>query len=336
MARAWLPWILAGTLLASCTAPASIGRPGSQTTMAVENDSLGLQDGNYTNALLFSFLSPPLERAGELGLLERLAEGALRGLGALPASARRSSSTFAHLIFTPEDLTAKNPPPDAHPYAGIVAVDLSRIAVDPDSMAAVTLRLGFVGPALDTESIQKAFHRNFGATRPRGWKHEIPNEPILNLSVERTDRFARSRVGGLEWDWTADLGVGLGTYFTGARAGTTLRVGDTIPRDFGRGDVRSGFLATPVLEAPRAHRDATYAFLDLVGYGVARSLPVDGAFFSESRSAERRAGVVAGTLGLAVSRGSTQLTFSFTILSDTYAAQDQLGEYGAISLTLVP
>lgn len=332
--------VLAGALPAACAAPAPADggpQPRGSVHLVIDNDSYNFDDGNYTNGFSAGWVSP------ELG---HYPEGHwLRGTNALfgplmpgeEDAERHVGLAAGQLIFTPEFLSNANPAEDERPYAGVLFVDLVAMEKGEETLATTTLRVGLVGDASLAEEFQKELHEWFGADRPKGWEHQLNDEPILNLGFERQRRFSSGRVAGLGYDLARDVGGALGTYFTGLNAGLELRLGPRLPADMGSRTMRTGFETLPLLTPPEDARATTYGFLRAEGYAVARYLPVDGTVFrDEDRSVEHEDFVGSLALGLTFAQGPISMSFSYRVVSDTYETQTKTGQYGTVSLTWFP
>ena len=304
-------------------------------SLAVDNDSYSLDDGNYSNGLELAWTSPALASYAEDCGLRRAADAVGDFLG-LARHERRVALSLGQLIFTPENLRDPIPPHYAHPYAGILFVDTSLLAFDAEPVTGstgVTLRLGLVGESSMAEDVQRRLHKIFGAERPRGWDTQLEDEPLLNLGLERHSRLVSGSLGSdLCYDLTGSLGAALGTYFTGASAGLGARIGPDLPRDVGGRARRTGLGSVTFVERPDRDEWQRYVFVEADGFGVARFLPLDGGVFHDGRSTEKEDFVGTLTLGFALAHRPFTLRLSYTLLSDTYEAQELSGQYGTIAL----
>jgi len=332
--------VLAAWLLGACAATGARGtgaappphraRTTPAWSLTAENDSFALKDGNYTSGVRLGWLSPEIHHLEPSSVSRRVARAA-DGLPGIDADGETYVG-FAggQLIFTPESLLNPNPPLDERPYAGIVYFDTSVMTRDGNRLTAWFLRLGAVGKLSYAEQTQKELHKWFGADHPRGWAHQLRDEPLLNVGVERYVRTASGELGGgLRYDVTPNYGAALGNYFTGLDAGLQVRVGHVLPLDIGAARMRTSLSGSAIVDGgtPEA-----YAFLGIDGYAVAHYLPIDGNVFVDGRGIESRDWVASGRLGYTFTHGPLAITLAYTVLTDTYDAQQQVGQYGTISL----
>jgi hypothetical protein len=308
---------------------------GGTWLATVDNDSYNFDDGNYTGGVGLAWISPPVEERGEGSRTRRVVEALsfLPGMAAHEGTTRHVALGAGQLIFTSEDLNRATPLPGDRPYAGVLFLDASLLARSQTTLTGYLLRLGVVGEPSGAEEVQKELHEWFGADRPRGWDHQLEDEPVVNLGVEHHRRVAGGTFGdGLEWELVPNAGLGLGTYFTGVNVGVTGRVGRGVLQDLGGLALRSG-METNAVPGPPAGRDwSTSVFGALDAYGVAHYLPLDGNVFRDSRSVDAEEVVGKATLGFTVGKRSLALTFGYTFLTDTYETQEDRGNYGSVAL----
>jgi hypothetical protein len=163
-------------------------------TLIDENDLFGGTDRNYTNGLQISWLSakndlpPAIDWASDR--LSFLAK---------PGADWRYGFVAGQTMYTPNDITVATPQPGERPYAGWLFGGLSLTADSGDRLDTIELHAGVVGPASGAEFVQRNWHAQIGSPDPKGWDHQLANEPGLMLVYER------------KWRNLADFGfLGLG------------------------------------------------------------------------------------------------------------------------------
>ena len=177
------------------------------------NDSyFGLkQDHYYTNGLQIGY--------------GRLLGNEFSLLGLLPKKERKSifSLKIAHQIYTPRFIKETKPGMLDRPYAGYFYLKATANSFwDKQKNLKAALTLGVIGPASGAEQIQTSWHRWFNLDRPRGWRFQISNEPVVNLNL----LYRRSWFFSSNFDVTAGTGFSVGTAFNDISAGATVRFGD--------------------------------------------------------------------------------------------------------------
>ena len=218
---------------------ADAGRaPAYRVQVLFENDGSfvkpnDLEDRHYTNgaALDFAFKSGTLQ--GWVDALGLKNDGTAAGV------------FIAHEIYTPEDLSLRDPDPDDRPYAGYLYGGLYAQREVDDWLDHLQLNLGVVGPSSLAEQVQTTIHDNFSGEDPLGWDAQLGDELAVNVVYRRTLRLDAAdfglpgaRAGG----WNAQLlpqgELRLGTTHRDATLGALIRVGWKLPDDFGPSQVR--------------------------------------------------------------------------------------------------
>ena len=227
--------------------------PKGQWYLHWENDLFTrfASDEYFTNGIRVGYAwDPGCERGWvrkSAGWLEESWLG--RRLGIDDAGKQTRSSTFAigQSIYTPSDISIATYLPDDHPYGawlyGLLRHDYTSDLHDEEAnwnsqvQKSVEWQLGVVGPSAGGAELQKWIHELNDDKDPKGWDHQLKNEPGVMASLLWQKRYARKSG---TFDVIPSLGMGLGNVQTHALAGVTMRVGQNI----------TGFPSRPV-EAAR-------------------------------------------------------------------------------------
>lgn len=300
-----------------------------------ENDSLSSgADRNYTSGVKLAYVSPA---AGVPDWLQG-AGGFTRALsGNTPAF---WGIALGQSIFTPENIDANPAPPDEHPYAGYLYVQLMVAAEQdrhdgrrPGFLDTYELEFGMIGPSALGEQAQRGIHQLLNAPDPQGWDSQLHDEFVFAGSFERRWRALRIFTdyvpGGLEADLTPSAGVTLGTLRTEARAGLTARIGYHIDSDYGPPRVR------PSLSGVE-HFGGGFSwsvFVGLQARAVGRNVFLDGNTFQDSASVERRPLVGDLQAGFTVSAGDWRLAYTYVTRTEEFETQPTQQDFGALALS---
>lgn len=289
----------------------------------IENDSFGTTDSNYTNGVLFAYLSAK-------GRGETLAR---RFLHAAPGDVTRIGIAVGHSIFTPEDVATTAPLPDQHPYAGWLYGEYSVLVErDSNNLDMVTLTLGVVGPAALGEEVQNEFHRLINGNRVNGWDNQLRNEPGLILSFERRWRpFFRISGRGVGVDVAPNAGVSVGNVLTQGKAGLTFRVGRNLDGNYGPPRIRPSLAGGGYYHG--VDTAAWYLFAGAEGRAVARNIFLDGNSWRDSLSVEKRHLVADLQAGAVIQIKSFQLAYTYVWRTREFDTQGAHHEFGALSLS---
>ena len=241
-------WLAGAAIVAAMTPAAALAQEDGAgdkgvLSLTVENDSLSSgADRNYTSGIRLGYVSPA----------ERV-PGWLQGAGSFTRALSNSEPDFwgvavGQSIFTPEDINANPAPPDQHPYAGWLYMQISLGAEEdrsdgrmPRYLDTYELEFGIVGPSALGEEAQRGIHQWLGAPDPQGWDSQLHDEVAFAVSFDRRWRALRlfgDFFGGLEADLTPSAGATLGTLRTEAHVGVAARVGQRIDSDYGPPRVR--------------------------------------------------------------------------------------------------
>lgn len=332
---------IAAPLLAACAsspraddaAPAGSPRIRETLALAVENDYFVGKDDNYTNGVALAWIRGPLAAEDRGSLPGRVG----RAWPALPFLGSDEHDQFVafglgHEIFTPDDLTATDPPVDDQPYAGILYLDLGLARLTPTRSDTWQLRLGVVGPSSQADDLQTAYHDLIGAQEPLGWDTQLPDEPIVNLDYTRA------------FEWLATTGdddvgarlvplasVGAGTYFTGAAAGLFASAGINQPDPVGAISLRRGVGPVLLGGAGQEGRSSLSVFAGVGGFAVAHYLPLDGTVFRASRSVDSEPLVGFASIGGVVRHGRASLTLLVNLFTETFETQRGGDEFASLT-----
>ncbi len=211
------------------------------------------QDQGYSNGAAITFVSPNLtDYTGDpcLPWLARRINGYLENLSPGRYEEQNMVLSINHSLYTPEDWTRSDLIVEDRPYAGLLYVGLGYNARDGHLLRHTQLQLGVVGPWAQGEQVQDAL----GDEKFAGWRHQLRNEPIVNLVHERMARWPRNgteNAYGWGWDAIGHWGAALGNRATHANAGMELRFGWKLPDDFGSTPLRPAGENTAPLELDR-------------------------------------------------------------------------------------
>lgn len=334
-------WWMMGAAMLACAPGVALAedRPADEKgvlSLVVENDSLSTgADRNYTSGIKLTYVSP------SNGVPDWL-----QGAGGFTRALSGSEPDFwgiavGQSIFTPEDIDSVPAPPDQHPYAGWLYMQLL-VAAEEDVPAGRTpgyldtyeLEFGMVGPSALGEQAQRGIHQVLGAPDPKGWDSQLNDEFAFAGSFERRWRalrvFSDYVPGGIEADLTPSAGVTLGTLRTEARVGLTARFGYRIDSDYGPARVRPSLAS---VEHFAGGPLAWNVFVGVQGRAVARNLLLDGNTFEDSPSVERTPIVGDLQAGFAVSAGDWRLTYTYVTRTEEFETQPTKQDFGVIALS---
>ncbi|MDX5434422.1 MAG: lipid A deacylase LpxR family protein [Halomonas sp.] len=309
------------------TTPAMAG-PGV-LTLQIDNDGMvSSDDDNYTSGVALMWTRATREQDWTQRVAGGLPRGWLDRIDAL-------SYHLSYRMYTPVEVERRDLIEDDRPYAGLVLGGLSLYGRQPLSDAwqreeALQFDIGVVGPATSADRVQREVHRFTRSQRPRGWSHQLGNEPILNASYRR-HWWHRQSLGRLELQHGPELSASLGNLLVQAGTGYGLRLGQGLDNAMGwpsLGVERGGYRQVPVSSGIGWH-----LFASLHGRYVAHNLLLDGNTVRDSHSVERRELVGDAVLGVALSWEQWEVSLAHVWRSKEFEEQQNSTAHGALSLS---
>lgn len=244
------------------------------------------------------------------------------------------SWSLGHNLYTPSDITVAGEQDDDRPWAAFLYGSAGLVSITKNHIDSLEATVGIVGPAAMGEQVQKLIHRHVSdSPMPKGWRHQLKNEPGIMLSWERSWR-ERYGLDALGWSAGATpyIGATLGNIYTYANTGVTFyltpydgRFQDTPVR------VRPAMPGTGAFVVP----DSTfswYLFGGLEGRVVGRNIFLDGNTFTDSHSVDKKYLVGDATAGLALTYGRTRLSYALIYRTREFDEQDKGDVFGTVTL----
>lgn len=162
------------------------------------------------------------------------------------------------------------------PFAGYLYVGSSvQYLFKNESALKLDVQLGVTGPASLARQAQELVHRTIGFYTPQGWQYQIRNNIGVNFLGNYDHSFFRSG-----WfDFFGNANAELGTTFTGAGAGLTLRFGEFNP--LYHSVSTSGLVAKNRLIKEASRREFFFYLKPALNY-TAYDATVQGSLFKQS------------------------------------------------------
>lgn len=312
------------------------GRP--LVSLTEENDShwvsrVSGSDRHYTQGLRLaaSWDSP----AGCLSPLRDLIPKSL-----LSEGPSRSGLVLGQNMYTPSDISQPDPIERDRPYAAWLYVGASFEAIGVTGQRhTFELDVGVVGPLAHGEQAQTFVHRVIGVGRPRGWAHQLGNEPgvvVRYMFDRRVFALGPRRAERLGADGIFRAGGSIGNVFTNGSLGATLRLGWNLPDELaGRIDavplnVSPGL--APSAAPPRPPFWEAYLFASVDGRYVLRNIFLDGNTLRESRSITKEPFVSEIEWGFAARASIVRLVWRQVRRSSEFRLQRAGDIYGSLTL----
>ena len=319
-------------------------RRADTLTLYLENDLFGLanNDRYYTHGTKISWISRDLSDYRDIVTAPPWMHRFIERMPFVnePGEQRSVSVSLGQNIYTPADKERSDLILDDRPYAGITYLGLGLHSKNARRMDTLEFDLGIVGRHSYAEDCQKEIHKWIDSTDPKGWSHQLHDEPVLNLYFERKWRVLQARsMGGLGFDCIPHMGVAVGNADTGVNMGGQVRFGWNIPNDFGTYLIRPGSDSSAPVDdaAPRLfrpfHRFGIHLFFAVDGNAVARNILLDGNTFRDSPSVDKKPFVadLIGGIGMIIHR--YKITYSYVYRTKEFETQKDEEQFGAVSVS---
>lgn len=246
---------------------------------------------------------------------------------------KRVSYGFGQSMYTPDDIKLYDLQPEDRPYAGWLYGSVGLISDTGSQYDTLELTLGVVGPASLAKHTQRLVHQNItDSPEPRGWYHQLDNEPGIIVSYDRKWRsFYQFSALGHGVDFTPHMGASLGNVLTDVKTGATVRIGRNLPADYGPPRIRPSLAGSDYFIATRGL--GWYLFAGVEGRYVARNIFLDGNTFSDSHSVDKEHWVGDIQTGFAVTYNRWRIAYTHVFRSREYETQDEAESFGAVTFS---
>lgn len=228
--------------------------------------------------------------------------------------------SFGQEIYTPKEYKTTALDPRDHPYAGYLYGSIGQATYDEDFALMKEIQIGATGDRSIADKVQCEFHRFSEDPIPQGWDSQIHDRFVVQAIADIRKRFMLEGSCGND-AFGADLIVhgfgGLGNLRGQLSAGTQIRAGWNLPKDFGTFSTRQS--ASAVLD-PEV--DASiYAFFDLQGDAILWDKTLTGNNdYGQNINAYPFA--AQATLGLQLIYDRYALTFFQSVRTKDFSTQD--------------
>ena len=327
MRRLLIPLCLAA-LLANPAHAAPQQDTASIVTLQVENDAVstlhGTSDQYYTSGLRLGYVSPTTAVPGPL---DRLGHG-LWGDGV-----QRVSLNLSQSLFTPRNTQTYNPAERDRPYAAVLAVTGQLIHDTDTARTVVSVSLGALGPIAQGKEVQNGFHSIIGDTGNQGWATQLRDEPVFQITPERTWRIKLASAGPVDFDTLPSVTVGVGNLRSYVQAGVVFRMGQGLDSDFGVSRIQPGISGTDAYTPTRPI--AWYVFAGADGQAVGQDITLNGNTFPGGRSVPPKWDVGELELGAAIMLYGVRVTYTQTWQTQEFRTQKAgLFNFGSVAASV--
>jgi hypothetical protein len=307
---------------------------GDIFSIQLENDFFGGgTDRHFTHGTRFIFITRPMtwvkDAANKLPWFDT--EWAEKAGRIRP----RANIVLGQNIYTPEDTRESGLVQDDRPYGGWTYLGFGVVADQHDNRYdQLELNIGMVGPASGAKQVQLGWHGFLDIPKPRGWHHQLENEPGVVLYYEQARRLGpRSLLPGLQAELIPHFGASLGNVFTFGALGLTARVGRHLNNDFGPPRIRPSLPGAGYFRREREWN--WYFFVGVEGRGVLRNIFLDGNTFRSSHDVDKKYFVGDLQAGLSFQYQWLRITYTQILRTQEFKGQDSPDQFGSLSIAFL-
>lgn len=301
-------------------------------TVIWENDFVVNDDSGYTNGLTFSWGYGPYPEFSQ----EKLPDWIYAIAKHLPGNddpkkMHALGYQLSQDMYTPADIEREDLIEDDRPYAGLLLWSVNLHSFDQTISDRYRLTLGVVGPASGAEYVQKAIHTLIDVNQPQGWDHQLGNEPVFKVSLERLWRLHASYLfNNIEYDIIGLSAVDAGNLRSEIGAGVGFRFGKELARSFPTASALPGRNINPLSGSLKRE---WHAFLNLYGRYVFNDITIDGNTFKDSHSVTLRNEQALLALGAAYNAATWGVLISIQTNTQPFEEKDENTPFGTFSFT---
>jgi len=315
------------------TASAQWFDQGPVFTVIEENDLVVDTDRHYTQGIKLTYLHTDNDVPAWLLWLSQ----ALPPWG-FTVHATKLGTQIGQDIYTPADLSSTQLLTNDRPYGGwfYTGLILQRRGLTTGGKPVLEnfrFDAGIIGPSSLADRAQTWVHEVRGFETPRGWDHQLRNEPGFALKYERRWLFSQSHRENRWLDFIPQTGLSLGNAETSFRAGGSVRLGWNLPEDFGAQTVHSLSPPDGGWSVSRCGGQfGAYAFVGAEGSAVLFSEFLDGNLWHASHHVEHEVWVGEWKVGLAVVLNRVELGYTQVYRTREFTGQTEISGYGSVWL----
>ncbi len=281
-----------------------------------ENDvfSLPQHDRYYTQGLEIDFNANPIYGSNDVTVL---------------------SYGVKNLIYAPSDVSVPYFQQTNRFYAGYTAFTMTKQVYKKDTTVLQQWDFGVVGSYSRSDDIQDWFHERIGSKDPKGWEHQIPNEPVVNYTYTKYDTiYMLGRYDSWGFKVYDDYGGTFGNAFIWGNAGLNIETGWKPSRNVSINQI--------TVANNKRNNDLTANLLfGVENRYVIQNITINGSYFQDGPSQDLvpyvvdfKVGSSVGVKRIFATENDFALTYVNVYRTDEFEDQDLGSNYGSITISL--
>lgn len=292
-------------------------------------------DRHYTNGVRLTYA---VDEGADENFLTPILRWADVAVGGGSGTCSSGSFSIGQNMYTPERIDRAVPDPRDRPYAGWLHGTLglrfaNSVNGRPVSDTNLELSLGVVGPAAFGKQAQRFVHRLIDSPDPRGWSHQLRNEPAAMFTLEHRrlgydlNISDKVRVGVVP-----HVGATVGNVHTHGSAGLTLFAGE---------HQTGQWLDLPFRIRPAIPGSGSYSrepisalfFVSAEARLVGRNIFLDGNTFEDSPRVGRKPFVADVQAGVALTVDRFRASYTMVYRTREFDGQRQPDIFGSVTVS---
>ena len=241
------------------------------------------------------------------------------------------SFSIAHQMFTPNDFDEEDKDfSNERPYAGYMYVGTGLHTIKENTLSSLDFQIGFVGPSVKMDRVQKFVHSIIGAHQPPGWDEQIGDELILQINYEKKWYKDLDKLFDLNSNIIYYLGGNLGNASTKGVGGIFYNIGNKKTKTFGykRIDYR-GYNNIILSKTKQTHSFTCNLWAE--GSVVVRDIFLDGNSFKDSpQTVDKEIFVAKGGFGFGYTYKNFDIEYIKTFSTKEFKTQSYYHNYGSL------
>ncbi len=309
-------------------------------TFYMENDIFAGTDEQYTGGLKLTWSRYGLSKFPEDAWLHSWLYPVVNRLGFENIRESEKALTFSmgQDVYTPNDIEKTELIKDDRPYAGFTYIEIGFHRKLENRMHTFGICAGIVGPHSYAEAFQSAGHDLLNNKEPKGWDHQLKDEPVICMIYDyKWKIFASNINAGVGGDVIFNTGGGIGNVRTYYNIAMMMRWGWNVPNDCGNFSIQPATCFNAELKqsvcGTQKKRFGAHLFFSVGSQLVLHDIFLDGNTFRDSHSVDKKpvVGVFMGGIGLVY--GKIKTVFGYVVRTKSFETQPDAEVFGSTNIS---
>ncbi len=239
--------------------------------------------------------------------------------------------------YTPANTYTADVQPGDRPFAGWLYGICSVWIVTERTADILEIQAGVVGPSAGGEKIMAWFHRMMGYHKPRGWEHQLRDQPGVNFVYGKKWILNGGGAGEMRSEWIPSATLVIGNVHTYISGSLQWRFGKNIPRDFGHALLLPANEKGISSESAEGRNRGWRLYFYLLGNAryVIRNIFLDGSMLRPGIRADKKILVADFGFGGVAGLGPFEITAGAQLRTKEFVNQPEPHPYASLILSVI-